>query len=550
MKPIPLLFCVMLLLCLLVQSASATTFYIDNSGAPACSNSASGGSEANPWCTVNYAVNRVAAGDIVYVKNGTYNEQVLISGKNGGPSYITFQNYPGHSPILRGSGVHTGRHKIIDSNYIKFVGFRITDIQQGLFVESSHHILLQSLNVYTVGQEAVHIKMNSSFVTLEDSVIHDTRAWQYNGEGVYIGMSTSDQPSSPPYDNTNNILIKNNTIYNTNDECIEVKPGTYSVVLDGNTMHSCNLDPGITALNWGAIEVMHPQHFYGSNPNHVVKNNIIATTKTGLGMHTGGTVFNNVIYGQTGSFRGISIDNPDSDNYTRFIYHNTIDLPSSRAVVSSGGAPTNIRNNIGPNTASNIATASSYYVNQSGANYHLVAGSAPINAGVDLIGTVPADIEGRGRSVSAPPDLGAYEFASGASDTTPPSIPTSLSATAMSSSVVSLNWTASTDNSAVAGYRIYRNGTQIATSTTTSYSNNGLSASTQYAYSIAAYDGTGNVSSQSTAVQVTTAPASAAVVPVSSCAQATVQAAINSAQNGDTVLDTGWYLHMVLVSHD
>ena len=39
---------------------------------------------------------------------------------------------------------------------------------------------------------------------------------------------------------------------------------------------------------------------------------------------------------------------------------------------------------------------------------------------------------------------------------------------------INLAWAASTDNVAVTGYKIYRNGTQITTSTTTSYSDGDL----------------------------------------------------------------------------
>ena len=64
-----------------------------------------------------------------------------------------------------------------------------------------------------------------------------------------------------------------------------------------------------------------------------------------------------------------------------------------------------------PVAANNIATAASFYVNPAGANYHLVSGGAPINAGVDLTATVPTDIEGISRSSYSAPDLGAYEYA-------------------------------------------------------------------------------------------------------------------------------------------
>ena len=99
----------------------------------------------------------------------------------------------------------------------------------------------------------------------------------------------------------------------------------------------------------------------------------------------------------------------------------------------------------------------------------------------------------------------------GGGDAQAPSVPAGFSAQAISSSQINLSWTASTDNVGVAGYRIYRctgsgciPSTQIATSTTNSYSNIGLIASTVYVYRVAAYDAAGNVSGQSSSVTATT----------------------------------------------
>ena len=74
----------------------------------------------------------------------------------------------------------------------------------------------------------------------------------------------------------------------------------------------------------------------------------------------------------------------------------------------------------------------------------------------------------------------------------------------MSSSQINLSWTASSDNVGVTGYRIYRGGTQVGTSTSTSYSDSELAASTAYSYTVAAYDAAGNLSDQSTAASATT----------------------------------------------
>ena len=93
---------------------------------------------------------------------------------------------------------------------------------------------------------------------------------------------------------------------------------------------------------------------------------------------------------------------------------------------------------------------------------------------------------------------------SGGGDTTPPSVPSNLSVTGVTSSSASLSWSPSTDNVGVAGYRVYRNGTQVGTATGTSYTDSGLSASTRYTYTVAAYDAAGNVSAQSGGVSATT----------------------------------------------
>ncbi|TAJ98233.1 MAG: hypothetical protein EPO39_18740 [Candidatus Manganitrophaceae bacterium] len=89
-------------------------------------------------------------------------------------------------------------------------------------------------------------------------------------------------------------------------------------------------------------------------------------------------------------------------------------------------------------------------------------------------------------------------------DRVAPSVPEGLTATASSSSQVSLTWTVSTDNRGVAGYRVYRNGKPAGTTVSPSYSDTGLTASTSYSYSVSAYDAAGNESAQSAASAVST----------------------------------------------
>jgi len=93
-----------------------------------------------------------------------------------------------------------------------------------------------------------------------------------------------------------------------------------------------------------------------------------------------------------------------------------------------------------------------------------------------------------------------------ASDTTAPTAPTNLSGTGTSSSSIGLTWSASGDNVGVAGYRVSRNGTLVATLTATSWADTGLAASTTYSYSVVAYDAAGNSSAAATTSAATLAP--------------------------------------------
>ncbi|HEY8507282.1 MAG TPA: malectin domain-containing carbohydrate-binding protein [Steroidobacteraceae bacterium] len=92
-------------------------------------------------------------------------------------------------------------------------------------------------------------------------------------------------------------------------------------------------------------------------------------------------------------------------------------------------------------------------------------------------------------------------------DTTPPSVPTGLTATPVSTTQINLSWNVSSDTgTGVAGYRIYRDGVLIGTSSTNSFSDTGLTPATQYSYRVSAIDGATppNESAQSAAVVAAT----------------------------------------------
>lgn len=85
-------------------------------------------------------------------------------------------------------------------------------------------------------------------------------------------------------------------------------------------------------------------------------------------------------------------------------------------------------------------------------------------------------------------------------DTTPPTAPGNLTWSALNKGKISLSWNASSDAVGVAGYRIYRNGSLVAT--TTSLSWNTSRQRTATTYYVVAFDDAGNVSAASNTVTV------------------------------------------------
>ena len=134
-------------------------------------------------------------------------------------------------------------------------------------------------------------------------------------------------------------------------------------------------------------------------------------------------------------------------------------------------------------------------------------------------------------------------------DTTPPSAPGTLTATAASSGEIDLSWGAATDNVGVTGYNIYRcagagcsSFTDIGSATATTYRDTSVSPSTSYTYEVDAVDAAGNVGPYSNTASATTPAAPSGLVAAYSFDEGsgtTVDDASGNGNNG-TVSNTTW----------
>jgi fibronectin type 3 domain-containing protein len=103
--------------------------------------------------------------------------------------------------------------------------------------------------------------------------------------------------------------------------------------------------------------------------------------------------------------------------------------------------------------------------------------------------------------------------------TQPPSTPSSLTATAASTTQINLSWTASTSSVGVANYIVQRcqgagcsNFTQIGTPTATTYSDTGLTSNTSYSYRVQTKDTMGSLSGYSNTASATTQAATLSTI--------------------------------------
>lgn len=85
-----------------------------------------------------------------------------------------------------------------------------------------------------------------------------------------------------------------------------------------------------------------------------------------------------------------------------------------------------------------------------------------------------------------------------------PTVPGNFSVTPVATNQIDLDWDASSDNLSVAGYQVFRDSVQIATTTLTAFSDTGLAPSTLYAYFVTAFDTSLNISSSTAILSTST----------------------------------------------
>lgn len=198
-----------LLLCALGSFAWAATYYVD----PIDGSDAGDGSTGDPWKTLVYAANQLAAGDTLKMRGGDYGDVTLpVATMNFGTSenWITYEAESGESPVL-GQLICDANPGATRDYYITFRGFQVNGLVR---FRDAYNVILDGLTVVGTWDE-------------EDSS-------NTTPIGIYFIGTLSAQ-------RWNNITIRNcdvSQVYvgiSMEDGNYELSPG--SILIEGNYVH-------------------------------------------------------------------------------------------------------------------------------------------------------------------------------------------------------------------------------------------------------------------------------------------------------------------------
>jgi parallel beta-helix repeat protein len=421
-------------------TASAATYYVATNG-----NDTFNGSSANPWATLQHAVETIAPGDTILVRSGTYagcrirnsgtaslpktlardaGATVVVNTpgpQNSHTSLIEIENGSGSEVtdwIVDGLEMANSPHHGIDIRITNRITIRNCYAHNsapsasgdGIFLAFSSHPLLANNELAFNTEHGIYDSNSADYPTIRGNRSHDN-----SGGGIQLN---ADYSSKCPCGTTvrdgiiSFALIENNVIYNNGVN------GGSGLNLDGvdDSVFRNNLLYGNHAFG---ISLFSTDGSHGSSRNKVYNNTIVMATdgrwavnipkSKGNGTSpVGNIVKNNILYTERADKGSIDVYSTAAGVLTSD-YNVVVDRFSTNGGTSVTSTLAQWRT-FGYDTHSLISTATALFVNPAGNDYRLTTGSPAIDAGTNLSPDVVADIVGTTRPQRTAYDVGSYEM--------------------------------------------------------------------------------------------------------------------------------------------
>jgi len=390
-----------------------STYYVAPGG-----NNNNSGTSAAPWQTLQFAADRVVAGDTVIVRAGNYAGFYLeTDGTASKP--ITFHGENGAVVNSRNPSTPDGIN-LEGADYILVEGFKvINQPRTGIRSVINHHVTIRN-NVCDNNTVWGILTGFSDDLLIENNVCSNSQ----QQHGIYVSNS-GDRP-----------VIRGNVIFGNSDCGIhmngDVSQGGDGIisgaVVENNVIYN-NGTGGGSSINGDGVQnsVIRNNLVYnalasgislyqidggGPSSGNLLVNNTILVAPTGrwaINVQDGAvntTLRNNILYNNH-SFRGsidISSDSLPglSSDYNVLMNRMTTTGGDSILTLSQWQSAT------GQDTHSLVATPTQLFVNAATNDYHLSATSPALDKGT-LTQAPPTDLAGQQRPSGLGVDIGAYE---------------------------------------------------------------------------------------------------------------------------------------------
>jgi hypothetical protein len=201
--------------------------------------------------TLRAALASATPGTVIRLADGEYQFKPRLVASASGTAEAPITLRGSRAAVLRTKNASGDYGLHVTGDHWRIEGITVAHATKGIVLDGSVGTVIDGVEVYDIGDEAVHFRTCSSDGVLRSSHIHDTgrNSAQY-GEGVYVGSANSNwdkyqctdsTEGVDEGDNTERVLVEDNLFEDITADGADLKEGTDSGIVRRNVFRRTGL---------------------------------------------------------------------------------------------------------------------------------------------------------------------------------------------------------------------------------------------------------------------------------------------------------------------